>query len=42
MSDTNDTQQYVCPNCNYTNSWTRDEILQRGKEVIYRGDNEAV
>jgi len=41
MSNTTTSERYACPKCGYTNIWTRDEILQRGKEVIYRGDNEA-
>ncbi|WP_333691897.1 hypothetical protein [Chloroflexus sp.] len=40
MSD--DHEQYTCPKCGYLNLWTRAEILQRGKEEIYRGDNEVV
>ncbi|NJK81668.1 MAG: hypothetical protein HC914_18015 [Chloroflexaceae bacterium] len=35
MSDT-DTITYVCANCGYTNVWTRDEILQRGANVLFR------
>lgn len=42
MSDDNNTVRYICSKCGYTNVWTLDEILQRGKEVIYRGDNEMV
>ena len=30
---------YECPNCGYTNVWTRDEILQRGESMLYRGDD---
>jgi hypothetical protein len=29
---------YACQNCKYTNIWTRDEILSRGKKVLMRGD----
>jgi hypothetical protein len=42
MSDNNPTEQYTCRKCGYTNIWTRNEILQRGQEVIYRGENEVV
>jgi predicted nucleic-acid-binding Zn-ribbon protein len=34
--------RYDCPKCGYTNLWTRDEVLQRGKEEIYRGDDETI
>ncbi len=34
--------RYVCPNCSYVNVWTRDEILQRGEELLYRGANEEI
>jgi hypothetical protein len=33
---------YTCRNCGYQNAWTRDEILQRGEEVVYRGDQEEI
>lgn len=42
MGDKDTTERYTCRKCGYTNIWTRDEILQRGKEVIYRGEDEAV
>ncbi|ACL26530.1 hypothetical protein [Chloroflexus aggregans] len=42
MSDNERTVQYTCLKCGYKNSWTRDEILQRGKEVIYRGEHEVI
>lgn len=38
MSD--DKVTYVCPNCGYVNTWTRDEIAQLKKGVIYRDDGE--
>lgn len=37
-----ETERYTCPKCGYLNVWTRNEILQRGQEVIYRGDDEVV
>ncbi len=33
---------YDCPECGYTNVWTRDEIRQRGEQVLYRGDREEI
>ena len=30
---------YICEICGYTNIWTRDQILQRGKKEIYRGND---
>lgn len=42
MSDDNESVSYTCPKCGYPNVWTRNEILQRGKEVIYRGEREDV
>jgi len=27
---------YVCQICSYPNSWTRDEVLQRGEKLIYK------
>lgn len=42
MSNSNDHERYNCPKCGYTNVWTRDEILQRGQEIVYRGDDEAL
>jgi hypothetical protein len=39
----NETEQisYTCQNCGYTNVWTHNEILQRGEEIIYRGDDDT-
>ncbi|WP_298405010.1 hypothetical protein [uncultured Chloroflexus sp.] len=34
--------QHTCPKCGYVNVWTRDEIVQRGRIVIYRGEREVV
>jgi hypothetical protein len=34
--------RYVCNTCGYTNVWTRDEIMQRGERVIYKGDHEEI
>ncbi|PDW03071.1 hypothetical protein [Candidatus Viridilinea mediisalina] len=42
MSETNPSIQYTCTKCGYPNVWRRDELLQRGREVIYRGNDEAV
>lgn len=42
MSDNDNSERYTCTKCGYINIWTRDEVLQRGKELIYRGDDEAV
>ncbi|HEU4327718.1 MAG TPA: hypothetical protein VFS21_31555 [Roseiflexaceae bacterium] len=42
MRNNTTTEQYTCPNCGYTNVWTRDEILQRGKEIVFRGDDEVI
>ncbi|MFQ3634182.1 hypothetical protein [Roseiflexus sp.] len=42
MSDNDNTERYMCSKCGYLNIWTRDEILQRGREIVYRGDNEDV
>jgi hypothetical protein len=38
MSD--DKVTYVCPNCGYTNVWTRDEIARLKTQVVYRDDEE--
>ncbi len=29
---------YICDVCGYTNVWTRDQVVQRGTIVVYRGD----
>ncbi|MBP1469004.1 hypothetical protein EYB53_025065 [Candidatus Chloroploca sp. M-50] len=42
MSEPAQTESYHCPKCGYWNIWTHDQIRQRGREVIYRGENEAV
>lgn len=42
MSDNDNSERYTCTKCGYINIWTRDEVLQRGKEVIYRGENEVI
>ena len=42
MSDDTTIVRYNCSNCGNTNIWTRNEILQRGSEIIYRGDDEVV
>jgi hypothetical protein len=36
-----DTVSYVCSECGYTNVWTRDEIRQRGEQVVYKGEPDA-
>lgn len=36
----NDTIRYECPKCKYVNLWTRAEIVQRGYEEVFRGDND--
>lgn len=41
MPDTNSIT-YICSKCGYTNIWTRDEIVQRGAEVVYRGEQEEL
>ena len=38
MSDNKIT--YTCPNCGYSNTWTRDEIDQLKQQVVYRDDEE--
>lgn len=38
----NDTIRYECPNCKYVNLWKRAEILQRGYEEVFRGDDEEI
>lgn len=38
----NDTIRYECPKCRYVNLWTRAEIVQRGYEEIFRGDDEEI
>jgi hypothetical protein len=35
MSD-QDTVTYECDVCGFVNTWTRDEIVQRGEFVVYR------
>ena len=27
---------YKCPECDYANHWTRDEVIQRGVAVVYK------
>jgi hypothetical protein len=29
---------YRCDICDYQNTWTRDEVLQRGLKEVYLGD----
>ncbi len=29
--------EYHCEKCGYLNRWTRDEILQDGEQLIYKG-----
>lgn len=41
MSNDPNRMQYECRKCGYINIWTRDQVLQQGCEVIYRGDDEA-
>ena len=36
-----DTVRYTCDVCSYVNIWTRDEIVQRGQKVIFRGDDDG-
>ena len=31
-----ETITYTCEVCGYQNTWTRSEILQRGKKEVYR------
>lgn len=42
MSEADQNIQYTCTKCGYTNLWRRAELLQRGREVIFRGNGEAV
>ena len=37
MSDS-ESVTYICHICGYTNTWTRNEILQKGKKELYRGE----
>jgi hypothetical protein len=37
MSDEN-IFKYTCDVCNYVNVWMRDEIEQRGRKVVFRGN----
>lgn len=32
-----DSVDYHCEKCGYPNRWTRDEILQEGEQLIYKG-----
>lgn len=32
---------YTCGSCGHTNRWTRDQIVQRGREEVYRGTHET-
>jgi hypothetical protein len=34
-----ETLQYTCDVCGYENLWTRDQIVQRGREEVYRAQN---
>ena len=36
-----DSIQFTCLNCKYPNTFTRDEIVQRGKEELYLGNDEV-
>jgi hypothetical protein len=31
-----DSVTYSCDVCGYANSWTRDEVLQRGEKIVWR------
>jgi hypothetical protein len=37
-----DRVSFVCTTCGYTNVYSRDEILQRGEEVLFRGEKEEI
>lgn len=38
MSEKDSSVTYSCDLCGHQNTWSRDEILQRGKKVVFRGD----
>ena len=31
----NEVVTYTCPECKYTNIWTRTEIQSRGKQIVF-------
>lgn len=35
-----DTITYTCPVCGYQNTWTRDQIVQRGTKQVFRGPDD--